>query len=692
MSFDILPFVIILILLLLRSSFTKERLAKLKPSDAIMGFIGCYVIGTTILDYVSGGFIYWYLFQFVVAISLISYAIDAKKAIPSWKIGRRWLISVVFCLPVNVLWNWSGEIQPPFTFTLALSVAHLAVILCVLPLGISVRLVLIMLLVIGYALYRSGMDLLLSESGGFLISLLGLSLMIFFIIVYNKRKLAGYKHYGYYLSNKIQEKQIKEQKQRQADFGLYTDLESIRNNPKEAHASLDQVMKEVTQFISYLDNRPLYEENLDLITKNFIIWDIFLKQRARSKNHIILMPTEVSLDELVRKLEMALELEGKEHAVPKLLIEPKDHKLPEKIICDVNQMICLLVPVILSIANLDASKGVLVRIRLHTTYLKYKLKDLSENTCHGKTCFPAIALVIGHATIPEEALPQIRNYYQDVTAGSEFDWHSVAQKESEWTSIEKRSIERIIRIHYGYLQFPASHKRPMLMVIPCNVAAVRDEMISRIAPSDNSVTYKEFRESMVMLTKAYHKLCTLADMRTIVLDELFLLLRRCYGFRRHASGQLCYVRALGIAQLVAEWVPYQPRPVYFSVLYGLVRYTGLPLAYVKANYSMDVYCFVESIVAVNKRQEMEPCGLYVGNRLKRIINREQLFILCIKFAERLYDLRHAKDYIHLEEVKYMAQETLTIDIELGKKYLNAKIVEELVQAAHQALQVCEGVC
>ena len=181
-------------------------------------------------------------------------------------------------------------------------------------------------------------------------------------------------------------------------------------------------------------------------------------------------------------------------------------------------------------------------------------------------------------------------------------------------------------------------------------------------------------------------------MRTIVLDELFLLVRRCYGFNRHASGQLLYVRALDIAQLVAEWVPYQPRPVYFSVLYGLVRYAGLPLAYVKANYSMDVYHFVESIVAVNKRQEMEPCGLYIGNRLKRIINREQLFVLCIKFAERLYDLRHAKDYIHLEEVKYMAQETLTIDIELGKKYLNAKIVEELVQAANQALEVCEGTC
>ena len=690
MSFSILLFVIILILLLLKPSFTKERLAKLKPSDAIMGFIGCYAICTTILDYVSEGFIYWYLLQFITAISLIGYAIDSKKEIPSWKIGRRWLISVVFCLPVNVLWNWSGLMQPPSAFALALSVAHLTVTLFVLPLSISARLVSVMLLVIVYSIYHSGMDLLLSESGGFLISLLGLSLMIFFIIAYNKRKLAGYKHHGHYLKNKIQERQTQEQEQRQAEFDLYSDLETVRTNPKEAHAFIDQIMQEVTQFISYLDNRPLYKEDLDLITKNFVIWDIFLKQRARSRNHIILIPIEVSLDELVRRLEVALELESKEHSIPKLLIDPRDDKLPEKIVCDVNQMISLLVPVILSIASLDADGC--VSIQLYTTYLKYELKDPSDDTSATDARFPAIALVINSAAMPEGALPKIKSSYQDVTVGSEYSWQSVVQKESEWTSIEKRSIERIVRIHYGYLQFPASPKRPMLIVVPCNVAAVRDEMLSRILPSEPSIAYGEFKESMVTLTKAYSNLCTVADMRTIVLDELFLLVRRCYGFRRHASGQLCYVRALGIAQLVADWVPYQPRPVYFSVLYGLVRYTGLPLAYVKANYSMDVYCFVERIVAVNKRQELEPCGLYVGNRLKRIINREQLFILCIKFAERLYDLRHAKDYIHLEEVKYMARETLTIDIELGKKYLNAKIVEELVEAANQALQVCEGTC
>lgn len=692
MSFNILPFVVILILWLLKSSFTKERLSKLRPSNTIMGFTGCYVILSTILDYVSGGFICWYLFQFIIGISLIGYAIDANKETPSWKIGRFWLISVFFCLPVNVLWYWSAMIYSSFSFMLVLSVAHLAVTLFVLPLYISAKIVALILLVIVYSIYCRGMDLLLSESGGFLISLLGLSLMIFCIIVYNKRMLAGCTYHGHYLRSKIKEKQIQEQEKKQASGGLYSDLETVRDHPKGAHAFIDQMMKEVTQFISYLDDRPLYKEDLDLIIKNFVIWDIFLKQRARSRNHIILIPVEVSLDELIRKLEVALELESKEHIIPKLIIESKDDALPEKIVCDVNQMVCLLTPIVLSMASLDTVKNGFVRIQLYTTYLKYALRQSSEDKSTIDVRFPAIALSISHAAIPEEALPDIKNCYQDVTAGSACDWQSIVRKESEWTSIEKRSIEQIVRTHYGYLQFPTAPKKIMLIVVPCNVVAVRDKMISNILPSDDSISYSEFKASMVVLKKAYDNLCTTADMRTIVLDELFLLVRRCYGFRRHASGQLFYVRALGIAQLVAKWVPYQPRPVYFSLLYGLVRYAGLPLPYVKANYSIDVYYFVESMIAVNQRQDMEPCGLYVGNRLKRIINREQLFVLCIKFAERLYDLRHAKDYIHLEEVKYMAQETLTIDIELGKKYLNARIVEELVEAANQALQVCDGTC
>ncbi|CCM10549.1 membrane protein of unknown function [Cardinium endosymbiont cEper1 of Encarsia pergandiella] len=687
-----LPFILVCIFLLLKSSFKKKESVKIKPNNAIIGFTGCYIILTTILTYISVGFVYWYLLQFIIALSFIGYAVDAKKKRSSVKMGQIWLLSVLFCLPVNVLWYWSGTLHTSLAFTLALSVAHLAVTLFILPLYISGRLVPFMLLVIVYAIYCRGTNLLLLESFNFLMSLVGLSLILFLIIVYQKRKLADHIHYENYLKEKIKEKQIKEQEIQQSEFSLYPDLGTMRGHPKEPHVVIDQMMKEVTKFIAYLDNRPVYKEDLNLIINNFFIWDIFLKQRARSRNNIILIPAKVSLGELIRKLEVALKLECKERTIPKLVIKYKNAQLPEKIICDANQVICLLTPIVLSMAGLDTSKNGFVSIQFYTTYLEYDLAPFSEDKSITDVRFPAIALVIGHGAIPEEALPKIKNCYQTLSEGTQCNWYSGIQKESKWANIDKRNIEQIVRTHYGYLQFPTAPKKPMLVVLPCNVAAVRDKMIAGIIPSTTSISSRELKTSMAFLQKAYNSLCTMADMRPTVLDELFLLIRRCYGFRRHASGQLLYVRALGIAELVAKWVPYQPKPVYFTLLYGLVRYAGLPLPYVKANYTIDAYSFIENIIAVNKHQDMEPSGLYVGNRLKRVMNREQLFVPCIKFAERLYDLRHAKDYASLEEVKHMVQETLTIDMELGKKYLHANIVEELVEAANQALEACKGIC
>lgn len=42
------------------------------------------------------------------------------------------------------------------------------------------------------------------------------------------------------------------------------------------------------------------------------------------------------------------------------------------------------------------------------------------------------------------------------------------------------------------------------------------------------------------------------DIKTIA--DLFLLLRQHFGFKRHASSQLFYLRAVGITELVVEWV------------------------------------------------------------------------------------------------------------------------------------------
>lgn len=49
----------------------------------------------------------------------------------------------------------------------------------------------------------------------------------------------------------------------------------MRGHPKEPHVVIDQMMKEVTKFIAYLDNRPVYKEDLNLIINNFLFGTFF---------------------------------------------------------------------------------------------------------------------------------------------------------------------------------------------------------------------------------------------------------------------------------------------------------------------------------------------------------------------------------------------------------------------------------
>ncbi|WP_339043789.1 HD domain-containing protein [Cardinium endosymbiont of Tipula unca] len=152
-----------------------------------------------------------------------------------------------------------------------------------------------------------------------------------------------------------------------------------------------------------------------------------------------------------------------------------------------------------------------------------------------------------------------------------------------------------------------------------------------------------------------------------------------------------YVRATGIAKLLAKWIFHSPKPIYAALLYDLVRHTHLSLSYIRANYNFGIFCFVESVLSVDNRKDLSESVLFVENRLKEAVAQDKLSVLYIKLAERLYDLRNAAGYTNKEEVKSMAKETLSIDIELAKKYLSdePEIANALEAAAKDTLETCK---
>ncbi|MGI2262424.1 sodium:solute symporter family transporter, partial [Candidatus Cardinium hertigii] len=89
------------------------------------------------------------------------------------------------------------------------------------------------------------------------------------------------------------------------------------------------------------------------------------------------------------------------------------------------------------------------------------------------------------------------------------------------------------------------------------------------------VTPKEQADSMMKLMQFHDHICKSSyegdpiDVKTI--SGILLLLRKHFGFKRHVSGQLFYVRAVGITELVVDWAFHSPKVVCAALLYGLVR-------------------------------------------------------------------------------------------------------------------------
>ncbi|CCM10335.1 protein of unknown function [Cardinium endosymbiont cEper1 of Encarsia pergandiella] len=121
--------------------------------------------------------------------------------------------------------------------------------------------------------------------------------------------------------------------------------------------------------------------------------------------------------------------------------------------------------------------------------------------------------------------------------------------------LEQDTLSSVVRAHYGYLEAAFDQKQPtMLMVLPIDITDILNKMTAKL-PIDSltieaPVTPKEQADSMMKLMQFHDHICKASyhadpmDLKTI--SGILLLLRKHFGFKRHVSGQLFYVRAVGM--------------------------------------------------------------------------------------------------------------------------------------------------
>ncbi len=686
--------------------YINHTLAKLQPSHATLTCLGLYVVISNILTYCIGSITdhgYWLVAQLLVGGYFLGYStflLEKVQFIPGWLFGLFWLIGLSFCFPINVLWHWWHGTN--LFLTLGLSLAHLAVVLLVLPLYLGVSFLVTTLCMATYlsSIYCTQPLVLVLPPLGvawMLLLYLGFSLLIFGIFICFKAKIHScFEQVGYL---KDRAKISASQKLKEALYDAAMVPSTGVGAAKGYGFILGKVVHKIEESISFLDsNVPLYKQDFHGIINKLYDWIAYFNRKEKAKDHALLEPTKISLDKLIRKIEFALSQEVADP--PRLLVEQAADAIGVPfpyITCDVNQVVYSLVKAILQVADqLDGVGVPMVRIQLHATFLQFKQADSIDHCYSPFMLFQATGLLVSDAAISSECLAKVKPLYDDSV---EAFCPEMGQVVPPSIDLHQETISSMIRAHYGYFEYPANgHQKAMLMVLPIDVTEIRDKMMVKL-PIDclaltTPVTPKEQADSMMVLMKFHDYVCKASynvdpiDLATI--SNLLLLLRQHFGFKRHASGQLFYVRAVGIAELVVKWVFHSPKVIYASLLYELVRHTCLPFSYIKEHYNVGVYAFVLNVVGIDKRQALDhPSLLCVQNRLKDAIKEEhvQLSVLFIKLAERLYDLRHASGYTMLEEVKYMAYETLAVDVELAKQYLDPEIAEALAAAAEQALQI-----
>ena len=679
----------------------KATLAKLMPSHTTMVYVGFYTAITSLLAYFIARITHhgcWLVFQLFVSACFLGYSFlyDISKkirAIPSWCISLFWLVWLVVYLPRNLIWHWWHLVDPIFTVSLYL--AHCTVILWLLPLYLAIGVVAITSLVAIYPIYTGVSFSVLSS----LFPLLIASLLVFSMVICLKIKLGRYLTKIIYL-----ETQEKIRAAQQLKASLYDSAmvpTATVGKEKGYGAILAQVIGKIEESISFLDgSTPLYKQDFQSIINKLYDWVAYFNRREKAKKHALLQPATITVDKLMRKVELALSQEVTDP--PRLLVEKigdPNRALSPHIVCDVNQVVYLLVQVVLRVGKLAGSAAPIVSIQLRNTSLQFKQADPIAQDAPLLNLFQATALVVSQVNTAAGELPKVKPLYDDRMDAM---GPQGQQEAAPSIDLQQATISSIVAAHYGYLEYGDCQKQPtILLALPNDVTDILRKMTAALPidclTSEGPVTPKEQADSMMALMQFHDYVCKSSyNMDPIdvgAISGLLLLLRQHFGFKRHASGQLFYVRAVGIAQLVVEWAFHSPKVIYAALLYELVRHTCLPLSYVKEHYNLGVYAFVLNVISIDKREALDhPSLLYVQNRLKEAIKEDhvQLSVLFIKLAERLYDLRHAAGYIHLTEVHHMVQETLAIDAKIAHTYLDPAIAEALEKAAKQASKICKS--
>ncbi|TDG95050.1 sodium:solute symporter family transporter [Cardinium endosymbiont of Culicoides punctatus] len=678
-----------------KASFRQE-LERLKPSDTTLLQMAFYIAATTMLSLSMMGMglhsIVWHIARLVIAVVFYNYGMQKSRGathhMPLWG----WFMGIIWILPVDVIFHWWYNVSP--VTTILLSFTHLVYASNILPLYFSKRTILLTLSAIAYRIYMVGVtDFLQADTRSLYLLLILLMSITFFSNLENKnlinqliRKICNLK---------TQQEQEEKQKVKETVYTAdHITKTTKKSSMAEAADILGHVEDKLNQAVERLgDTEKLTKRDFKAFINKYTDWRRHYDKTSTTMGTMVLDLQQVYISRIINEVEMAIKEEL--GTMPRITIH---YESSQNIECEMDRMVKLFTYAVLSVINKKT-------IDIDTIHCDIRCADIynhEDDKVHRGNIiwqtFEALSIVISNNnTPPEKRIPHKKRYitaYRDFYAGN---INEVLGRPLDPTT---HDMLQIVRAHYGYMQLPKEGEEGFLIVLPQWIHLVQDSMQTRwpldSLITDHPVDTQGSADALTFLMDFNENICKTTDVDPIIIKEIVSFIKEKYGDMRHDCGELLYVRAVGIAKLVARWTPHSPKVIYTALLYDLVRHLRTSLSHIEEKFGLGIASLIEDVISVDKYRDLDEAiaktkvyVIQVDNETGNEVEKEQpnIVVLYIKLAERLYDMQHGAGYTNKKDLFVSSSQGFYIDSELAAQYLDydPEIEKELEAAAEKGI-------
>ncbi len=385
----------------------------------------------------------------------------------------------------------------------------------------------------------------------------------------------------------------------------------------------------------------------------------YLKEISyRTKDYLRLEVSKVSLDTLLREVQLAIKTQDLE-PTPSLAIQLITQQ--KELQGDMERIKTLLINGICYAQQYNIDNHP-IQLAVESTQLGYKLSSIKDYTKK----IDALRFTI----TTDDTLPTLQPIYMgDI---------STAQVPPETLlDLPKTENARIVDAHYGVVAYYEMEENlSIVYVIPLRIRDIRPKNMDlkemQKGPEEVIVDYAGAAALEHELLESIKDKAQGVSIAKV--EKAIGIIKKYHGSQKRKSGEPFYFHPITVAQLVLDFAQ-DEETIIAALLHDIVEDTSMSLVQVEAMFGPGVARLVDGVTKLDKGTRR--LSLSSFENTKKLLDEEEKRILKIKLADRIHNMRTIEGHASYEKQKQVSEETLQFFIPLAKQLGLSQAVEEL---------------